>query len=263
MTGLPWETTARAPVTDSDLDFLSGSPPPPDVVDKPRTETPEFTLVKLLVLFGTEQPIVDDLTSKRLGGVFERLNNYRWKDALLGKVARFYFRGVILKTSINPSDTENDLRMVGDLDGLTPYQLREIFQSHCTGPAKKPTAVQQLKSIERSIDRMLGEELEQEGVVSDPKPVLEESVPDIYPEHLLSLPGVLGAFAQWVTETAIRPQPKYSVAAALTFGASVLAQRFVTSTGARSNLYMFLIGPSSAGKEHPIQSIKAGLESAR
>lgn len=74
------------------------------------------------------------------------------------------------------------------------------------------------------------------------------------------LPGVLGEFADWVTATAIMPQPDFANVAALSLAAAALAQKFKSSTGVRTNLYLFTIGLSGAGKEHPMNCVRDALE---
>lgn len=63
--------------------------------------------------------------------------------------------------------------------------------------------------------------------------------------------GLVKAIADWITATAIRPQPKLSLAAAITFVALIKGHRYATSTDLRSNFLALCLAPSAGGKEHP------------
>lgn len=63
--------------------------------------------------------------------------------------------------------------------------------------------------------------------------------------------GLVGEIADWITSTAIHPQPKLSIAAALAFVGLLKGHKYQTSTGLRSNLLVLSLAPSASGKEHP------------
>jgi len=63
--------------------------------------------------------------------------------------------------------------------------------------------------------------------------------------------GLVGEIAQWITETAIRPQPQLALGAALTFVGMLKGHAFETTTGLRSNFLAMNIAPTASGKEHP------------
>lgn len=92
----------------------------------------------------------------------------------------------------------------------------------------------------------------------------EPRKPDVEPapEHLLRLPGPLGEFAAWATATAPRPQPLFSVGAALALGSVALARRWTTDLRTYSSLYLLHVGKSASGKEQARQSIEAALGAA-
>lgn len=63
--------------------------------------------------------------------------------------------------------------------------------------------------------------------------------------------GIVGEIADWITATAIYPQPKLSIAAALAFVGTLKGHRYATSTDLRSNVLVLSMAPSASGKEHP------------
>lgn len=88
---------------------------------------------------------------------------------------------------------------------------------------------------------------------------------DRVPEHLLTVPGVLGQLVEYAGATAIKSQPQFDVQAALALGAVVLGQRFVTSGNNMASLFFMNVGKTGTGKEHANSVISrtlryAGLE---
>jgi len=83
-----------------------------------------------------------------------------------------------------------------------------------------------------------------------------------YPAHLLSPPGMVGEVVKWILQTAQRPQPILSVAAALAMFGCVLGQKVSTSTGLRTNIYLVGVGGTSAGKDHPRKAVKLAMLNA-
>ncbi len=72
----------------------------------------------------------------------------------------------------------------------------------------------------------------------------------------LKVNGLVGEIAEWITSTAIRPQPVLSLAAALSFVAMLQGHRIKGYTNLRTNLLLMSLAPTSAGKEHPQSCIK-------
>lgn len=70
-------------------------------------------------------------------------------------------------------------------------------------------------------------------------------------DHLLHPEGLVGELADQITRTAIRPQPKFSLAGALTTCASLLGRGVKDVSGQYTNLYAFILGYSNGGKDHP------------
>lgn len=67
--------------------------------------------------------------------------------------------------------------------------------------------------------------------------------------------GLVGAVADWITETAIRPQPVLSLAAAIAFVGMLKGHRVRGRTNLRTNMLVLSMAPTAAGKEHPQQCI--------
>ncbi|MDM5182235.1 DUF3987 domain-containing protein, partial [Massilia sp. DJPM01] len=82
------------------------------------------------------------------------------------------------------------------------------------------------------------------------------------PAHLLTVPGKLGLMVNFTNETASKPQPHFSVQAALAFGSVVLGRKFCTTQRNWPNLYFLNIGVTGSGKEHAKTVIEECLRAA-
>lgn len=99
--------------------------------------------------------------------------------------------------------------------------------------------------------------------LSDPLPVKTVSTPAKAPSaNYMTIPGVLGDVVKWIDETSRKPQPLFSVQAALAFGATLLGRKYVTPNKNWSNLYFLNIGKSASGKEHAKWAIERLLQAA-
>lgn len=67
----------------------------------------------------------------------------------------------------------------------------------------------------------------------------------------IEISGIVSTIADWITQTAIRPQPVLSLAAALTFMGMVKGHRVRGATNLRTNIMALSIAPTASGKEHP------------
>jgi len=64
--------------------------------------------------------------------------------------------------------------------------------------------------------------------------------------------GLVGEIANWITSTAIRPQPELSLAAALSVVSAIKGHRVQSSMReARTNLLILSLAPTGGGKDHP------------
>lgn len=71
------------------------------------------------------------------------------------------------------------------------------------------------------------------------------------PDHLLTIPGVLGKIVEYYENTAPKSQPQFAVQTALAIGSVAMGRRWKTKGWNNySSLYFINIGLSSSGKEH-------------
>lgn len=63
--------------------------------------------------------------------------------------------------------------------------------------------------------------------------------------------GLVGMIADWITATAIRPQPMLSLGAAISFVGMLKGHRITGATGLRTNMLIMNLAPSTYGKEYP------------
>lgn len=69
-------------------------------------------------------------------------------------------------------------------------------------------------------------------------------------------PGLVGAIAKWIVETAVVPQPVLALGAALAFVGAIKGKRARTRTNLRTNIYVLGLGGSGSGKNHPIDALQ-------
>lgn len=86
-------------------------------------------------------------------------------------------------------------------------------------------------------------------------------VPD-YPEHLLKPGGIVQQIADWILQTAQKPQPILALAAAISVVGTVLGRKVATSTGLRTNYYLVGVAGTSAGKDHARKCVKVMFQAA-
>ncbi len=98
-------------------------------------------------------------------------------------------------------------------------------------------------------------------ILSKPSKTSDDPL-DTVPEHLLSVPGVLQDVVNYYATTAIKPQPQFSVQAALAFGSVVMGRRWVTDQRNFTSLYFLNIGETGSGKEHTKSVLEDLLEEA-
>lgn len=68
--------------------------------------------------------------------------------------------------------------------------------------------------------------------------------------------GLVGEIADWITATALKPQPILSLSAAIAFMGMVKAHRVRGFTNLRTNIYCLSMAPTGGGKEYPEGAIK-------
>lgn len=75
--------------------------------------------------------------------------------------------------------------------------------------------------------------------------------PTEVPNHLLSVPGLVGHIARYITKTARFPQPLLSLAAALGVVGTVAGRITSGPTKSGTHLYLLTLAPTGGGKAHP------------
>lgn len=86
-------------------------------------------------------------------------------------------------------------------------------------------------------------------------------VPD-YPQHLLRPGGIVQEIANWILQTAQKPQPILALAAAMSVVGTVLGRKVATTSGLRTNYYLVGVAGTSAGKDHARKCIKTLFHAA-
>jgi len=84
----------------------------------------------------------------------------------------------------------------------------------------------------------------------------------IMPDVLNRPSGIIADIADYITRTAVRPQPLFSMVGALSLVANVMGRKYETESGLRSNLYLVAIGATGCGKNHARSCIKKILAAA-
>jgi hypothetical protein len=83
-----------------------------------------------------------------------------------------------------------------------------------------------------------------------------------FPGHLLHVPGLVGDIASWIAETSSLPQPALSLGAALTIVGTAAGRHMAGPTISGTHLYIIVLAPSGAGKDHPRAMVGKILEAA-
>ena len=83
------------------------------------------------------------------------------------------------------------------------------------------------------------------------------------PAHLIrECPGLLGGLAQYITDSARKPQPTLSLVTALTIIGTAAGRRYAGPTMSGTHLYTVMVGGSGAGKEHQLEMAATILQAA-
>jgi hypothetical protein len=79
------------------------------------------------------------------------------------------------------------------------------------------------------------------------------TAPDL--TSLMRVPGLVGRIADWINESAIKPQPVLALGASIAAFSTILGQKVRTETDLRTNLYVLGVGETGCGKERARQAI--------
>lgn len=83
------------------------------------------------------------------------------------------------------------------------------------------------------------------------------------PAHLIrGCSGLLGGLAQFICDTARKPQPTLALAAALTILGTAAGRRYSSPTFSGTHLYAVMCGGSGVGKDHPLEMVSRILGAA-
>ncbi|MEL4071687.1 bifunctional DNA primase/polymerase [Ochrobactrum sp. GPK 3] len=93
----------------------------------------------------------------------------------------------------------------------------------------------------------------------DPSKVRVSGIPD----HLLTIPGVLGKAVDFYNKTSIRWQPQFAVQTCLALGAVVLGRYWRTDEQNYAHLYLVSLGDTGAGKEYAREFTSRILEACK
>jgi hypothetical protein len=91
--------------------------------------------------------------------------------------------------------------------------------------------------------------------------IIEQGDPDgdELPAHLARPPGLVGALADWICDTARRPQRALAIGAALTIVGTAAGRHIMGPTRSGTHLYVVGLAPTGAGKDHAMQQILSAL----
>jgi len=119
-----------------------------------------------------------------------------------------------------------------------------IVTEHYSKNYISPNVAQEIKVGEAIFKNIMKNQAEKNEILDTNKHGL--SVPD----HLLTVPGILGKVVEYYENTAPKSQPQFAVQTALAIGSVALGRRWVTDWNNYTSLYFINVGLSSSGKEH-------------
>lgn len=152
-------------------------------------------------------------------------------------------------------------------DGITIRTLAQIAEQHGADlaaiaskynlPSFDPIeAAQAARRLIERHDGTLADAETGDVVPAVPAP----SAPAVYTEFP---PGLVGMIAQWIVDTARRPQPELSLGAALAIVGTVAGRQFSGPTKSGTHLYVLGLAPTGTGKDHPLQQISRIMAAAK
>lgn len=80
------------------------------------------------------------------------------------------------------------------------------------------------------------------------------------PDELLHVPGFVDALVKYSLASAYKPNRTLSFAGALALAAHLMGRRYTDRRDTRTNLFVFALGPTGIGKEHPRKTNRAVLK---
>ncbi len=108
-------------------------------------------------------------------------------------------------------------------------------------------------------ERMIGAAIAQAGVQSDketpPRECDKDHFVQDWPDAVLNPPGLVGVVVRWIRESSGIEQPKFALAAGLAVCGALLGRGVRDFTGQRTNIYVLVVGGTSAGKNDPVKIV--------
>lgn len=84
----------------------------------------------------------------------------------------------------------------------------------------------------------------------------------VFPRHLLTVPGLVGDFTDYINASARYPQPILALAAAISASSTLMGRKVRTESDLRTNVYVLGVAEAGAGKEHARQIIRQVFDRA-
>lgn len=154
--------------------------------------------------------------------------------------------------------TINTVFYFAGLNGWTRESYGDESSEFLNHMLQNNNLIKRLAAKKKGGDKAI-KELEQEEILEEEKPKTVNLTVDY------KAPGIVGEIAEWITATAVKPQPALSLAAALTGVGVAMGRKYASETDLRTNIYTLCLSNSGTGKDHPRKAIKkilvqAGLE---
>jgi len=172
-------------------------------------------------------------------------------NAIRGKA--FFLGGFVGAGDLTREVAVQNLRMwTQALFGDEAPQEYKTIEDGLNAGAKEPIKLSELKT---KLPEMSPDEWEHFRGALGIEPAItvepdQEKQRDEIPDYLVRCMGAVGELADYMSSTAIRPQPYLAVGAALSLYGALLGKRVRTVQDTRTNLMMVGISGTASGKEH-------------
>ena len=201
--------------------------PPENLPDPPAW------LVELLDGLATSSP-----TSPRVAAVTADSNQIPsgQRNATLARLA-----GAMRRVGMSQSEIQAALERANVERCSPPLDAGEVARIAASMARYAPDEVA-VAIAENHWEQMYHESVEAGGDHADPGPV---------PDHLLHLPGFIGAVMDYTLSTAPYPEPALAFCGALSLQAILAGRKVRDESDNRTNLYVLGLANSGAGKDYP------------
>lgn len=140
------------------------------------------------------------------------------------------------------------VRRYGCNEGEIRAFIRTVNSQRCAEPLSNT----EVDGIARSVSRYAPDQTSVAMVENWSGQDMEK--PDVdpggIPKELMQVPGLIGEIIEYNLATAFKKQPELALAAALCLMSVITGRRVEDNYGTRTNLYVFGVAGSGAGKEH-------------